>query len=104
MHKFRALDFANIIDNFIESLYEFGVQARARDYLPLNQEIIEEIIAASPNSDGLYDVDDELMTLDEVRAILSEFMEADEIGNDHLYTLQEFFPDLTWGDLNTQDY
>lgn len=104
MREFRALDYAAIVENLIESLYEFGVQARAWDHLPLIPEKIQEIIASGPNSDGLYDIDDELMTLDEARAVIAEFEEADEIGNDHLHTLQQFFPDLTWGDLNTQDY
>lgn len=104
MREFRALDYAAIVENLMESLYEFGVHARAWDYLPLIPEKIQEIIASGPNSDGLYDIDDELMTLDEAREVIEEFEDADEMGNDHLHTLQQFFPDLTWGDLNTQDY
>ena len=104
MREFRALDYAGIVENLIESLYEFGVHARAWDHLPLIPEQIEEIINAGPDSDGLYDIDDELMTLDEARAVIAEFEEADEMGKDHLHTLQQFFPELTWGDLNTQDY
>jgi hypothetical protein len=104
MREFRALDYAAIVENLIESLYEFGVHARAWDHLPLIPEQIEEIINAGPDSDGFYDVDDELMTLEEARAVIAEFEAADEMGNDHLHTLQQFFPQLTWGDLNTQDY
>lgn len=50
------------------------------------------------------DVDDELMTLDQARAIIKEFEETDETGRDNLDSLQLFFPELSWGDLNTQDY
>lgn len=104
MREFRALDYAGIVENLIEALYEFGVHARAWDHLPLIPEQIEEIINAGPDSDGLYDIDDQLMTLDEARAVIAEFEEADESGRDNLEKLQLFFPELSWSDLNTQDY
>ena len=36
--------------------------------------------------------------------VLADFEEADNLGREHLQTLQEFFPEITWSDLNTQDY
>jgi hypothetical protein len=72
--------------------------------LPLTPDQIEEVIDAGADSDDMYDIDDELMTLDEARAVIAEFEEADESGRDNLAKLQLFFPELSWSDLNTQDY
>jgi hypothetical protein len=44
------------------------------------------------------------MSLEEARAIIAEFEATDDWCRENLSTLQEFFPDLTWADLNTQDY
>ena len=104
MREFCEYDYAGVVGSLIEALYEFGVYARAWDYLPLTPDQIDEILDAGPNSDGLYDIDDELMTLEEAREVIAEFEEADEMGKENLFILQQFFTELTWGDLNTQDY
>ena len=104
MREFLAYDFAGIIEIILEALYEFGECAYKWDRLPLTPDQIEEVIDAGADSDGMYEIDDELMTLDEARAIISEFEEADESGRDNLEKFQLFFPELSWSDLNTQDY
>jgi hypothetical protein len=45
-----------------------------------------------------------MMTLIEARALIAEFDQYEEMAIDHLHTMQQFFPDLTWSDLTTQDY
>jgi hypothetical protein len=40
----------------------------------------------------------------QAQAVLADFEEADNLGREHLQTLQQFFPEITWSDLNTQDY
>jgi hypothetical protein len=97
-------DHGNVVINLIESLYEFGVSARAWDQLPSNPEVIEEILELGPNEDGMYDIDDELMSEEEVREVLDEFEQANSWGKENLSVIQDFFPELTWADLNTQDY
>lgn len=97
-------DHGNVVINLIESLYEFGVSARAWDQLPSNPEVIEEILEIGPNEDGLYDIDDELMSEEKVREVLEEFEQADSWGKENLSVIQDLFPELTWADLNTQDY
>jgi hypothetical protein len=104
MREFLKYDYSGIVSDLIESLYEFGVCARAVDHLPLNPDLIGEILDEGPDGDGLYDIDDELLTLEEVQAVLAEFEEAENLGHEHLQTLQQFFPDISWSDLNTQDY
>ena len=73
-------------------------------YRQLQPEDIESTINTGPDSNGLYDIDDELKTLAEANEILSKFEETDAMGNDNLMTIQCFFPELTWGDLNSQAY
>lgn len=104
MESFCKYDFAGVVDNMLESLYEFGCNASGWDHLPLNPDLIEEIIEAGPDSDGMYNIDDELMSLDEVNEIVNEFERFDRMGNEDLHILQLYFPDLTWADLNTQAY
>lgn len=104
MREFLQYDYAGIVPSLIESLYEFGVCARAWDYLPLNPEIIEQILNKGPDKDGMFDIDGEMMSLDDAQNVIAEFEKVDEWGRENLSTLQDLFPELTWGDLNTQDY
>ena len=104
MREFLKYDYTGIVSDLIESLYEFGIYARAFDHLPLNPDLIEEVLDEGPDGDGMFDIDDELLTLEEVQALLAEFEEAENLGHEHLETLQQFFPEITWSDLNTQDY
>lgn len=104
MREFIKYDYSGIVSDLIEALYEFGMDARAYDHLPLNIHEIEEILDDGPDDDGMFDIDDELLTLEEVQALLAEFERIDDSGNHNLRTLQQFFPDISWSDLNTQDY
>ena len=104
MRQFVQYDYAGIVTNLIDSLYEFGVSARTWDHLPLNPELIEEILEQGPDEAGLFDIDGEMMTLEEVRSVIAKFESADSWGNENLSCIQDLFPELTWGDLNTQDY
>jgi hypothetical protein len=102
--EFVKYDFANIVLELLTALLEFGSFTRNLDYLPLTQDLILEIIENGPDENGMYDIDGEMMTLIEARAVLAEFDQYEEMAIDHLHTLQQFFPDLTWSDLTTQDY
>lgn len=104
MRQFVQYDYAGVVTRLIDSLYEFGISARAWDHLPLNPEIIEEILEQGPDEDGQFDIDGEMMSLEEARGVIAEFEQADDWGNENLSCIQDLFPDLTWGDLNTQDY
>lgn len=104
MREFVQYDYAGIVTRLIDSLYEFGVSARAWDHLPLNPELIEEILEQGPDEDGQFDIDGEMMSHEEARDVIAEFESADSWGNENLSCIQDLFPELTWGDLNTQDY
>ena len=104
MREFVQYDYAGIVTRLIDSLYEFGVSARAWDHLPLNPELIEEILEQGSDDDGLFDIDDEMMTLEEARSVIAEFAQADDCGNENLSCIQDLFPELTWADLSTGDY
>ena len=104
LYEFLKYDYAGVVSSLVESLYEFGICARNWDHLPLNSELIEEIVDRGPNENGLFDIDDELMPLEDVKKILQEFVEVEDWATENLSTLQDYFPDLTWADLNTQDY
>ena len=104
MREFLKYDYSGVVGDLIESLYEFGIYARAFDHLPLNPDVIEEVLDDGPDDAGMYDIDDEHLTLEEVQALLAKFEKIDDSGNHNLRTLQQFFPDISWSDLNTQDY
>lgn len=104
MRKFVKYDYAGIITRLIDSLYEFGVSARAWDHLPLNPELIEEILEQGPDEEGLFDIDGEMMSLEEARDVIAEFAQADDWGNENLSCIQDLFPDLIWSDVSTGDY
>ena len=104
MREFLKYDYAGVVTSLLEALYEFGISARNYDQLPLTTDQIEEIIDLGPDDAGMYDIDDQLMSLDEARAVIAELEEVNDWGKENLSTLQIYFPELTWGDLNTQDY
>jgi hypothetical protein len=104
MRDFVQYDYAGVVCRFIDSLYEFGVTARTWDNLPLIPEQIEEILDQGPDGNGQFDIDGEMMSLEEARSVVAEFEAADDWGNENLSCIQDLFPELTWGDLNTQDY
>lgn len=104
LNEFLKYDYARVVSSLVESLYEFGICARNWDHLPLNPELIDQIIDSGPDENGLFDIDDELMSLDDVKNILKEFVEVEDCAIENLSTPQDYFPDLTWADLNTQDY
>jgi hypothetical protein len=104
MKEFCKYDYARVIPSLLESLYEFGCNARGWDYLPLNPELIQDIIDAGADANGMYLVDEDLMSLDELNILMADYAHYEDMGNEHLLTLQTYFPELTWSDLNTQDY
>jgi hypothetical protein len=104
MRDFLQYDYTGVVSSLLEALYEFGIAARSYDSLPSTPDQIEEIIAQGPDNEGMYDIDDQLMSLEEARAVIAELEEVDECGKENLSTLQTYFPGLTWSDLNTQDY
>lgn len=55
--------------------------------MPLNPELIEQIIDSGPDENGLFDIDDELMPLEDVKNILQEFAEVEDWAIENLSTL-----------------
>lgn len=102
--KFTKYDFLLAVDKLLTNLYEFGEEATRLDNFPLNSGLISELIELGPNTNGLYDIDGELMTLDQSNTIILKYDECDKSGNEKLEILKLYFPDLSWVDLNTQDY
>lgn len=102
--EFVKYDYANIVLELLTALLEFGSFARNLDNLPLSRDQILEIIENGPDENETYDIDGEMMTLIEARALIAEFDQYEDMAIDHLHTLQQFFPELTWSDLTTQDY
>jgi hypothetical protein len=104
MQEFCKNDYARVIPSLLESLYEFGCNARGWDHLPLNPELIQDIIDAGPDAYGTYLVNGDLLSLDEVNELMEDFAHYEDMCSEHLHTLQTYFPELTWSDLTTQDY
>jgi len=102
--NFVKYDYANIVANLTEALEDFGEQASVRDHLPLNEDEIENILDKGPEANGLYLVDDEEMTEEEVKNIHNELVESNARTREHLDTFEDFFGKIYWEDLSTGDY
>lgn len=102
--NFVKYDYANIVANLTEALEDFGEQASRWDHLPLNEDEIENILDEGPDANGLYRVDGEEMTEEEVRKIKSELEESNDRTREHLDTFKAFFGEIYWEDLSTGDY
>lgn len=101
MQDFLKYDYGNVVIALMESLYEFGSSVRYFNNLPLMPDQIEEILDQGPSKDGLYQIGYELMTLEEARDIMDDYEKSENWCTEHLITIQEFFPQLTWGDIST---
>lgn len=102
--NFVGYDYANIVANLTEALEDFGESASVRDHLPLNDDEIESILNNGPDANGLYLVDDEEMTEEEVKKIQAKFADSNARTREHLETFEEFFGEIYWEDLSTGDY
>lgn len=105
IEKFTQYDYGRVLEYLVEALDCFGRAACDWDHLPLNPDLIHEILSSPPSEpDGMYEVDGEYMDRSELEETLEKFEMYDELGKEHLDTIQRFFPFVEWGDLNTQDY
>jgi hypothetical protein len=102
--NFVKYDYANIVANLTEALEDFGEQASVRDHLPLNDDEIDNILDNGPEANGLYLVEDEELTEEEVKNIQAEFTECYSRTREHLDTFEYFFGEIYWDNLSTGDY
>lgn len=105
IEKFTRYDYGRVLEYLVEALAEFGQLACDWDHLPLNSDLIDQILSSPPTGpNGLYEVDGDYMSRFEVEQILEKLELINELGKEHLNTIQWFFPFVEWCDLNTQDY
>ena len=102
--NFIKYDYASLVEKLTEALEDFGEQASRSDHLPLNEDEIDNILDSGPEANGLYLVDDEEMTEEEVKNIQVEFANSNARTREHLDTFEEFFGEIYWEDLSTGDY
>lgn len=102
--NFTKFDYANIVANLTEALEDFGEQASVWDHLPLNEDEIDNILDSGPQANGLYLVEDEEMTEEEVKNLQVEFANSNARTREHLDTFEVFFGEIPWENLSTGDY
>jgi hypothetical protein len=98
--SFMALDYCNVTRTIIKGLHDVGYGLFEKASIPGNPDEWPE----EANEDGLYLIDDEEFTENELESFKNSYEEADELMDEGLRSLKLFFPDLDLGDLNTGDY
>jgi len=97
-------DWFEIIDNTYNALEAFGTANFEYMSLPASRHELECLIDEEPNAEGVYDLDGEEMSADQVRDLLDEYERLDEKAMKNLRYLQVLFPKVEQGELGTGAY
>jgi len=97
-------DWSEIIDNTYNALEAFGAANFEYMSLPASRYELECLLDEEPNAEGVYDLDGEEMSSDQVRDLLDEYERLDEKCIKNLRYLQILFPKIEQGELGTGAY
>ena len=106
IQKFTEHDVIDFVsEDLIGSLHAMGLSFFEQDHLPFIHDL-HDLLDTEPNEHGIYELEgyDDGVSAQEVKDMIKEYEDHQEIINNQLQILQSFFPELTEGDLNTGDY
>jgi hypothetical protein len=100
--RFRAADPAGIVSLFASWLDEIGHAFREWDGTPSNPDRVQEVLAAGPNADGDYrlEEDGDLFMLEELEGFLRRFRTCEDVLDANRSSFRVFFPTFTNEGLN----
>ncbi len=97
-------DFFEIIDNTYTALEAFGIASFEYMSLPANRYEIESLLDEEPNADGMYELDGDEMSEDDLREILDDYERLGDKCAENLAYLQVLFPKVEHSELATGAY
>ena len=97
-------DLFDIVDNTYNSLEAFGIANFEYMSLPANRDEIEFLLQDDPNSDGIYELDGDEMSEDDLREILDDYERLGDKCAQNLADLQVLFPKVEHSELATGAY
>jgi len=102
--NFTKLDPINIVYQLISALEDLGIAFYAHASCALDSFQVGELLTEKTNSDGKYILYGSEYDKDELESMAQESDEAEEDIQSAESTLQEYFPEIDIGELNTGDY
>lgn len=97
-------DCFEIVDNTYNALEAFGVANYERMCLPSNRDEVEYSLREAPNAEGMYELDDQEISAEELRHALDEYDRLEAKCEKNLSFLQVLFPNIEHGELATGAY
>lgn len=97
-------DFFEIIDNTYSALEAFGIASFEYMSLPANRDEIESLLDDEPSAGGMYELDGDEMSKDDLREILDDYERLGDKCDENLRYLQVIFPKVEHSELATGAY
>jgi hypothetical protein len=104
LQKFCELDRFRLTADLFESLYYFGLSSFEFASLPHSMMDIDEARGNGPNEDGMFEIDGEEFSEDDLDELESSYEEAANDCKSHIRKIQLLFPKIDEGDLITGAY
>jgi hypothetical protein len=104
LQKFCELDRFCLVVDLFESLYYFGVSSFEFANLPHSMMDIDEARGNGPNEDGIFEIDGEELSEEDLDELESSYEEAANDCKSHIRKIQLLFPKIDEGDLITGAY
>ena len=104
LQKFCELDRFCLVVDLFESLYYFGVSSFEFANLPHSMMDIDEARGNGPNEDGMFEIDGEELSEEDLDELERSYEEAANDCTNHIRDIQQLFPKIDVGDLITGAY
>ena len=104
LQKFCELDRFSLVADLFESLYYFGVSSFEFANLPHSMMDIDEARGNGPNEDGMFEIDGEELSEEDLDELERSYEEAANDCTNHIRDIQQLFPKIDVGDLITGAY
>jgi len=102
--SFTKLDPLKFVYHLISTLEELGIAFYAHASCEFDSFQVGELLTEKPNSDGKYVLYGSEYDKEELESMAQESDDAEDDIQSAKSTLQEYFPEIEIGELNTGDY
>ena len=98
LQKFCELDRFCLVVDLFESLYYFGVSSFEFANLPHSMMDIDEARGNGPNEDGMFEIDGEELSEEDLDELERSYEEAANDCTNHIRDIQQLFPKMRVSD------